>query len=108
MGRMRVKIVMAAGIMAVAMGCNSMGTKPAAVTGYACIAGPDEKCPDPSDYAALRSFQDKYKAPQAEQDAVNGLWLRLQQTPPQGYRWDGTKLVYVKVPVPPAVGAPSK
>lgn len=120
---MRMKIMVVSGILAVGMGCShkqsGLVTMPDGriampdgtifrVGGYACVAGPDEKCPDPSDYSALKSFQDKYKAPQAEQDAINGLWLRLQQSPPQGYRWDAQKLVYVKVPVAVTTPAPRK
>jgi hypothetical protein len=69
-----------------------------ATTQYVCKQAQDEQCPDPGDYAKLKGFQEKYKAPTSEQDEINGLWLRLQQNPPQGMHWDAAKLLYVKNP----------
>jgi len=69
-------------------------------TTYDCKPTADEQCPSPQDYATLKLYLDKYKAPQDEQDRINGVVMRLQQAAPEGYHFDGTKLVYVKNPKP--------
>jgi hypothetical protein len=90
-------------IAAVLLGC--LGCNKATET---CSAGPDEKCPSTKDYARIKTFQDKYKPPEDEQDEINGIWIRLQNQPPAGYHWDGNKLLYVKNPqAPPPPTAPA-
>ena len=83
-------------VVATFMLCACPGPKPI----QGCVAGQNEQCPDAGDWGTLKTFQDKYKAPKDEQDRVNGLWMRLQQTPPDGFHWDGTKMLYVKNPPP--------
>lgn len=87
-------------IFSTELACNQSSARPTASTQYVCKEGPDEKCPDPIDYAVIKEFQAKYKAPQPEQDAINGLWMRLLQNPPDGYYWqqNNEKAVYVRVP----------
>jgi hypothetical protein len=67
---------------------------------YECKPSADEQCPSPADYASLRIYIDKYRAPQDEQDRINGLVMRLQQATPEGFHWDGNKLMYVRNPQP--------
>jgi hypothetical protein len=78
-------------------------TKPQKTTTpkYECKPTADEQCPSAEDYATLKTFIDKYRAPQSEQDRIIGLQMRLQQNAPPGYHWDGQKLLYVKNPEPP-------
>jgi hypothetical protein len=73
---------------------------------YECKPSADEQCPSPADYASLRIYIDKYRAPQDEQDRINGLVMRLQQATPEGFHWDGNKLMYVRNPKPAAKDYP--
>lgn len=105
-GEPDMKIFVAAWLVVMGTALTSLYSCDASKPIQGCVAGQNEQCPDAGDWGVLKTFQDKYKAPKDEQDRVNGLWMRLQQTPPDGFHWDGTKMLYVKNP-PPLV-APGK
>jgi len=76
---------------------------------YTCVAGPGEQCASDlwyADWQRLKAYQDKYKAPQEEQDRMVGLATRLQQQVPPGYDWDPKKERFVLKPVLSAPSAP--
>jgi hypothetical protein len=86
-------------LLLVAVGCTAPAAK------YVCSPQGDEKCPDPADYAFIRSYVDKYKPPvppREESDRATGAWQRMAMACGSGYRLDQVKIVCVKIGAPPA------
>lgn len=76
---------------------------------YTCVAGPDEQCPSDQwikEYREFKGLVNKYQAPQAIQDQMNGMRQRLSAQIPQGYDMDEKKERWVKQKPPLAAQAP--
>ena len=81
-------------LLVASIGCTSSGAK------YVCAPQGDEKCPDPADYAFIRAYVDKYRAPvppREESDRATGAWQRMAMACGSGYRLDQVKIVCVKI-----------